>query len=238
MIEPTRRGPRMKLFCADGAGWPEAVPLDPPGRVVGLAEIEQRPAQVLDGVEGPHPQEVFLERADEAFGAALAFGGADERGRAFDAEEDEFLLQGVGHVLAAMVMPHGEPLGDVLAECAEAMAHALSDRPTPPRRRRWGRAAAPIQRGAGEPPEAADPSRAIRLAAAGRGRLAHHLCVRRAQGPGRASSRTILARVERLAAPAARKASRQPLSVAAVTPSERDPVSRRSHPLARIIHAG
>jgi len=26
--------------------------LDQPGRVVGLAELEQRPAQVLDGVEG------------------------------------------------------------------------------------------------------------------------------------------------------------------------------------------
>ena len=44
-----------KLLCSDGAGWPEAVPLDEPGCVVGVAKLEQRPTQVLDGVEGLHP---------------------------------------------------------------------------------------------------------------------------------------------------------------------------------------
>src|SRR5215207_9268099 len=59
-------------------GWSEPVPLDQPGGVVGLAELEQRHAQVLDGVEGPHPQQVLLQGADEAFGAAVAFRRAGE----------------------------------------------------------------------------------------------------------------------------------------------------------------
>jgi hypothetical protein len=60
------------------------VPLDQPSGVVGLAEVEQRPAKLLDGVEGLHPQEVLLQRADEALGAAVALRCADEpahRGR-------------------------------------------------------------------------------------------------------------------------------------------------------------
>jgi hypothetical protein len=63
------------------------VPLDEPGCVVGLSEVEQRPTQLLDGVEGLHPQEVLLQGADEALGAAIAFWGPDEGGRALDAEK-------------------------------------------------------------------------------------------------------------------------------------------------------
>jgi hypothetical protein len=32
----------LKLFSADGLGRPEPVPLDQPGRVAGVAEVEQR----------------------------------------------------------------------------------------------------------------------------------------------------------------------------------------------------
>jgi hypothetical protein len=42
-------------------GWrEEAVPLDQPGGVVGLAELKQGLAQFLDGLKGPHPQQVLL----------------------------------------------------------------------------------------------------------------------------------------------------------------------------------
>jgi hypothetical protein len=85
-----------KLLGADGGGWPEPVPLDEPGRVVGIAELEQRLAQFLDRVEGPHPEQVLLQGADEALGAAVALGRADEGGRALGAEEGEFLLEGIG----------------------------------------------------------------------------------------------------------------------------------------------
>ena len=65
------------------------MPFDQPGRVVGLAEREQRLTQFLDGLEGAHPEQVLLQRADEPFGTAIAFRGADEGGRTVDAEEGD-----------------------------------------------------------------------------------------------------------------------------------------------------
>src|SRR5918998_3974891 len=130
------------------------------------------------------------------------------------------------------------------------------DRAGAPRRHRPRRGAVPIDGGAGGAPDPTDPGQAIRSAAAGRDGLAHGLGLRRAKGPGaRASRAAILAssssrsrsispsrafsrslsnaspsagREARLASPAARKASRQPLSAAAVTPSERETASRSS----------
>ncbi len=56
-----------------GGGWcPVTEPLDEPSGVVGLAEGQQRQTQLLDGVEGLHPKQVLLQRADEPLGAAVA----------------------------------------------------------------------------------------------------------------------------------------------------------------------
>src|SRR5918993_5875880 len=106
----------------------------------------------------------------------------------------------------------------------------------------------------GHTPDPADTGQAIGLTAARRDGPAHRLDLLRAKGrslssrailassnsrsssisPSRALSRSVSSaspvpgRVARLASPAARKASRQPLSVAAVTPRERETVSRSS----------
>ncbi len=48
------------------------VPGDEPGRVVVGDEVLQPAAQLFDGVEGMHPQEVLLQGADEALGDAVA----------------------------------------------------------------------------------------------------------------------------------------------------------------------
>src|SRR4051794_24383877 len=72
-------------------------------------------------------KEVLLERADVALGAAIAFRGQNEGGRALDTEEGELALE--GRVLTAVVVPDGETPGDVFAERPEATAHPLSDRP-------------------------------------------------------------------------------------------------------------
>ena len=89
----------LKLLLAE-LGWrEEAVAFDQPGRVVGFAERQQRLTQFLDGRKGPHPQQVFLERPDEPFDAAVALGRADEGGRTFDAEEPNLLLEVVRHIL-------------------------------------------------------------------------------------------------------------------------------------------
>lgn len=82
---------------------------------------------MLDGVEGPHPQEVLLEGADEAFGAAITLRRADEGGRALDAEELQLVLERVGHVLAGVVMAEGEACRDALGEAAEVLADTLPE---------------------------------------------------------------------------------------------------------------
>src|SRR5215217_1953762 len=104
------------------------MPLDQPVGVVGLAELKQGLAQLLDGLKGPHPQQVFLECTDEPLGTAIALRRPDEGGRTLDAEEGDLLLEVVRHVLRSMVMPHGKAAGDRLAEPTEALPHALPDR--------------------------------------------------------------------------------------------------------------
>jgi hypothetical protein len=80
------------------------VPLDQAGRVVGLAEVERRLAELFGGVEGTNPKEILLQSSDEALGVAIALGRTDEGGRALDAEETQLLLEGAGQPLSAAVM--------------------------------------------------------------------------------------------------------------------------------------
>src|SRR4051794_9085499 len=91
-----------KLLGSDGSRWPEAVPLDEPGRVVDLPKLDQRVAELLDGVEGPHPEQVLFQGTNEALGAAVALRRPHESGRTLDAKEGEFLLEVIGHVLASV----------------------------------------------------------------------------------------------------------------------------------------
>src|SRR3954463_13384326 len=104
------------------------MPFDEPSRVVDLPKDEQRLTELLDGVEGAHPQEVLLECADEALGTAIPLGSPHKGRRACDAQEAEFLLEGAGHVLAPVIVPDGETARDLFGESAEAAPHALADR--------------------------------------------------------------------------------------------------------------
>ena len=49
----------------------EPIPLNEPGLIVGVTEGEQGLAELLDGVEGVHPKQVFLERADESLSSLV-----------------------------------------------------------------------------------------------------------------------------------------------------------------------
>src|SRR3954469_23358729 len=102
------------------------MPFDEPGRVVDLPKDEQRLTELLDGVEGPHPEQVLLERADEALGAAIALGSPHKGGRTLDAQEGKLLLESVGHVLAPVIVPHGKTARDLFGESPEAAPHALA----------------------------------------------------------------------------------------------------------------
>src|SRR4051794_2916512 len=116
-----------KLLGSDGSRWPEAVPFDEPGRVVDLPKLDQRVAELPDGVEGPHPEQVLFQGTDEALGAAVALRRPHESGRTLDAKEGEFLLEVIRHVLAAVVVADGQTAGHVLRECCEVTRDTLAD---------------------------------------------------------------------------------------------------------------
>ena len=111
--------------AAAGSVWGLAIePLDEPGGVVDGAEHEQCEPELFEGVEGLDPEQVLLERSDEALRAAIVLGRWDERWRAPDAEEAHLRLEGVGHVLRAVIATNGKAAGDVLADGAEVPSHA------------------------------------------------------------------------------------------------------------------
>ena len=56
------------------------MPLDQPRRVVDIPKRQKRVAQILDRVEALDPEQVLLERADEALSAAVAFRRTQEVG--------------------------------------------------------------------------------------------------------------------------------------------------------------
>ena len=105
-----------------------SVSLDDPGLIVGFLEVMERLAQLLDGLEASDPEEVFLERPDEALGTTIALGLAHVGRRAFETEEGDFFLEVVADILAAMVMTELEACGDLLGKGTEALTHPLLDR--------------------------------------------------------------------------------------------------------------
>src|ERR1700674_5634551 len=74
---------------------------DEPGLVVALGECDERGAQLLNGFECPHPQQVFLQGSDEALGDAIALGFAHEGWRSFDAQTFDLALEVDGHVMSS-----------------------------------------------------------------------------------------------------------------------------------------
>src|SRR3954466_11523282 len=104
------------------------MPFDEPGRVVDLSKDEQRLTELLNGVEGAHPEQVLLQRADEALGAAVPLRRPHEGRRTLGAEEGTLLLAGVGKFLAPVIVPRGEPAPYPLRKAAEAAPPALPDR--------------------------------------------------------------------------------------------------------------
>jgi len=111
---------------AHGVRGDETVPFNEPGFVVKIAEFQQGLSEFFDVFEVLDPKQVLLECPDEAFGASIALGSADERRRAFDAQEADLSLEIIGHILAAVIVAQEQAGRDLLGEGAEAAAHALS----------------------------------------------------------------------------------------------------------------
>src|SRR5512134_1869988 len=101
---------------------------DQPVGVVPGGEVEQSQAQFLDGLEVADPEQVLLQRPDEALGDAVALRLADEGRRGLDAEEGDLGLEVLGHVVRAVVVAELKAGGHVLADDAEVLSHALAHR--------------------------------------------------------------------------------------------------------------
>ena len=56
------------------------MPFDEPGCVVDLPKDEQRLTELLDGVEGAHPEQVPFQGADKALGAAVPLDNRTKAG--------------------------------------------------------------------------------------------------------------------------------------------------------------
>ena len=59
--------------------------------VVRPLELKQSQAELFDRLEAPYPQDIFLQRANEALRDTVAFGLPHEARRAFDAEERDLV---------------------------------------------------------------------------------------------------------------------------------------------------
>jgi len=75
------------------------VSLAEPCGIEAFGEFGEALAQVLGGGEMGDPQQLLLEGSDGALGDAVALGLADEGRRAGDAEEGDFALEVVCHVV-------------------------------------------------------------------------------------------------------------------------------------------
>ena len=89
--------------------------------VVCPLERKQGQAEFLDGREAPHPQQILLQRADEALRDAVAFGLPHEARGTFDAEERDLLLKIVGQVVRPVVVTQPQPTGSRLRRCPRSV---------------------------------------------------------------------------------------------------------------------
>jgi hypothetical protein len=76
----------------------EAEPFQQPAAAVALAESLERLGQLLQRGEVSHPEQLFLEGAEEALDAAVAFRFSDKGGRRFDVEKRHLAPKVVPHV--------------------------------------------------------------------------------------------------------------------------------------------
>jgi hypothetical protein len=85
-------------------------------------------SEFFDRFEGPDPEQILLERADEPLGTAVSFRSAYEGWRTLDAKERDLHLEVIGHVLRAVVVSQLQAARDGGCEHAEMTPHTLTDR--------------------------------------------------------------------------------------------------------------
>ena len=104
------------------------MPGDEPGFVVASGKLDERGSQLFDGVEGPHPQQVLLQGADEALCDAVALWLSHEGGRSFDSQAFDFVLEIAGHIVGAMIVTQLQSTRHTGSDGSEAPMHPLTHR--------------------------------------------------------------------------------------------------------------
>ena len=105
----------------------EAETLNQPVLVVESAKFFQGPNQFRYRLKGPDPQQLLLERPEEAFDTAVAFRLANKRRRRVDSQEAEFVLEVIAHKLGTVIVPESESFGGGAAEAAEVLTDTLAE---------------------------------------------------------------------------------------------------------------
>ena len=105
----------------------EAETLNQPVLVVENAKFFQCPNQFRYRLEVPDPQQLLLERPEEAFDTAVAFRLANKRRRRLDSQEGEFVLEVVAHELRTVIVPESESFGAADPEAAEVLTDTLAE---------------------------------------------------------------------------------------------------------------
>ena len=105
----------------------EAETLNQPVLVVENAKFFQTSNQFRYRLEVPDPQQLLLERSEEAFDTAVAFRLANKRRRRLDPQEGEFVLEVVAHELRTVIVPESESFGAAPAEAAEVLTDTLAE---------------------------------------------------------------------------------------------------------------
>jgi|SRR5690554_5781949 hypothetical protein len=91
-------------------------------------ELKQRLAELLDGIEGSHPQQLLLQGSDKPLSHAVALWCPNEAGTRFNAEKPKLLLEGMTHVLRTMVVTQHQALGNASCQRTIEIPNALVDR--------------------------------------------------------------------------------------------------------------
>ena len=89
--------------------------------VVESAKFFQSPNQFRYRLEVTDPQQLLLERPEEAFNTAVAFRFANKRRRRLNPQEGEFVLEVIAHELRTVIVPESESFGGAAPEAAEVL---------------------------------------------------------------------------------------------------------------------
>ncbi len=95
--------------------------------VVESTKFFQSPHQFRYRLKVPDPQQLLLERPEEAFDTTIAFRLANECRRRLDSQKGEFVLEVIAHELRTVIVTESEPFGGAAPEAAEVLTDALAE---------------------------------------------------------------------------------------------------------------